>query len=62
LRRPDAAAGFSVVGSIAGIVCARLFDKHGDKTAIVDDGKAAIFDVNGALDAARSPSPANDAN
>jgi hypothetical protein len=28
--------GFSVVGSIAGLVCARLFHKHGDKPSPLD--------------------------
>jgi hypothetical protein len=46
---------FSLVGSIAGMVCAGLFAKHGDK--------AAIFDVNAALDSARgSLPPASDAD
>jgi hypothetical protein len=36
---------FSAVGAIAGLVCARLFDKHGDKPS--------VFDVNAALDALR---------
>jgi hypothetical protein len=35
----------SPVGAIAGLVCARLFDKHGDKPS--------VFDVNAALDALR---------
>jgi hypothetical protein len=38
-------AMFSVVGSIAGLACARIFNKHGDK--------ASIFDVNGQLAALR---------
>ena len=37
---------FSAVGAIAGLVCARLFDKHGDKPS--------FFDVNAALDALRN--------
>ena len=37
----------------AGMICARVFGKHGDR--------ASIFDVNAALDAARgSPPPAKD--
>ena len=36
---------FSPLGAIAGFVCARLFDKHGDKPS--------FFDVNAALDALR---------
>jgi hypothetical protein len=36
---------FSPVGAIAGLVWARLFDKHGDKPS--------VFDVNAALDALR---------
>jgi hypothetical protein len=37
----------SAVGAIAGIVCARLFHKHGDKPS--------LFDVNAALDSVRAP-------
>jgi hypothetical protein len=42
---PVVIAGFSVIGAIAGLVCARVFNKHGDK--------ASIFDVNGQLAALR---------
>jgi hypothetical protein len=34
------------IGALAGMVCARLWHKHGDK--------ASIFDVNAQLDAARA--------
>jgi hypothetical protein len=36
---------FSIAGSIAGLVCARLFHKHGDKPS--------LFDVNAALESHR---------
>jgi hypothetical protein len=38
-------AAFSVIGAIAGLICARVFNKHGDK--------ASLFDVNGQLAALR---------
>jgi hypothetical protein len=37
---------FGAVGAIAGIICARLFHKHGDR--------ASVFDVNAALDSMRA--------
>jgi hypothetical protein len=37
---------FGFIGALAGMVCARLWHKHGDK--------ASIFDVNGQLDATRA--------